>query len=140
MHMLTVMLLCQFILISVFIGPAVSLSCYQQPYVPGQQNYLGYSQNKDNLPKMQCSGAQQSCFKFVCFGTTYYTVRGCLSYDPAQPQQNCQILQGQCPGNQGTCYTCNGNNCNGAPSLRSGSIGLIGLLLGGATIFMFNKQ
>jgi hypothetical protein len=80
----------------------VSLSCYQQTYTPGQ-GYYGLTGN--NLPKATCAGASSSCFKMVCFGTTYYVIRGCLDF--TQPQYNCQTLSTQCPGATGQCYTCN---------------------------------
>ncbi|KAI6190595.1 hypothetical protein M3Y97_00135600 [Aphelenchoides bicaudatus] len=109
----TSLVISSIIIVLCIFRPAAALSCYQQPYTPGQTNY-GYT-GTSNLPKSTCPGSANSCFKMVCFGTTYYVVRGCLDF--TNPQYNCQTLS--------QCYTCNGNNCNSAMSLHGNPARLI---------------
>ncbi|KAI6190594.1 hypothetical protein M3Y97_00135500 [Aphelenchoides bicaudatus] len=110
------------------------LTCFQQFTVPSGINNISFPNSNQNqyqqpaqtqlsnmtLPSITCSTSANACFKFVCAGTANYTVKGCQ--DPTQTQFSCTTLQNQCPGTNGQCYTCNGNNCNAGPKIDASSL------------------
>src|SRR5262249_51330399 len=93
------------------VPPALPLMCYLLADPAGFSDAGNATGGRITI--VMCRANVTECFTYVCTGSVYFTLRGCL--DPRNSTMNCQAVRSRCEGlgGVGHCHRCGFDTCNG---------------------------